>query len=445
MSDEHAALRDIPRKLWAYLLSRLLDTAATSGLVFIVGKQIYDMTEGRPEEQRLLYLGYLGLVQFIPTFVFAPFAGSLADRFDRRLVSAGGAAIYALLAMALYAYVRTDPTALAPIYVLMAVQGTTEAFQRPAARALPMDLSPETLITRVMALNAASWQTGAIVGPVLAGFLFATAIALPYLVFTAMFAVATISLLAIPPTEVERLKTDRRGGGQAIRDAIEGFRFIRKTPVLGAAISLDLFAVLFGGAVALLPAIADERLGVDAVGLGWLRAAISIGAASVTLTLAARPLSRRVGPILLWSVAVFGAGTIVLGITRNFVVAMIALLVLGGADSVSVFIRSTLVPLATPENMRGRVLALENVFIGASNELGGFESGATGALFGLVGAVIFGGAATLGVVAVFAFVFPALRHVDSFSDVRKTVTPALIPSVIPSGGRSDATEAPPSA
>jgi MFS family permease len=419
LNAETAPLRAVPGRLWFYLIARLLDTAATAGLVTIVGKQIFDMAteQGASEERVLFLLGVLGIVQFVPTFVFSPFAGSLADRFDRRFVSAGGVAVYMALSLVLFLYIRTDPVDLFPVYALMFVQGTTEAFQRPAARALPMDLSPENVITRVMALNAAAWQGGTIVGPVIAGFLFTVTIATPYLAFAFMFLVAGIALVLLPDPGVAKLTTGR-GGIQAIRDAVEGVRFVRGNPIISGAITLDLFAVLFGGAVALLPAIAEDRLGVDAVGLGWLRAAIGIGAATTTLSLAIRPLERRIGPILMGCVGLFGVGTIVLGATTSFAVAIAALLTLGAADAVSVYIRSTIVPLATPENMRGRVLAVENVFIGASNELGAFESGLTGSLFGLVGAVMFGGVATLVVVGVSIVAFPALAKVNSFSDVR---------------------------
>jgi predicted MFS family arabinose efflux permease len=189
---------------------------------------------------------------------------------------------------------------------------------------------------------------------------------------------------------------------------------VRSQPILLGAISLDLFAVLFGGAVALLPAIAQDRLGVGAVGLGWLRAAIGIGAGSVTIFLAVRPVTRRVGRTLLVSVALFGVGTVALGLTTSFVVAFLALAALAGADSVSVFIRSTLVPLVTPHDKRGRVLAVEAVFIGASNELGAFESGVVGQLLGPAAAVVLGGLGTLVVAALWWSVFPALRRVDRF-------------------------------
>jgi predicted MFS family arabinose efflux permease len=195
---------------------------------------------------------------------------------------------------------------------------------------------------------------------------------------------------------------------------MEGLRFVRGEPILFGAIALDLFAVLFGGAVALLPAIAEDRLGVGAVGFGWLRAATGIGAGAVTLYLARRPIERRVGRALLTAVAVFGVGTIALGLTRSYAVAFVALLVLSGADALSVFIRSTLVPLVVPQNKRGRVLAVEMVFIGASNELGAFESGVTGQILGPAGAVVLGGAATLAVAASWWRWFPALRDVDRF-------------------------------
>ncbi len=198
---------------------------------------------------------------------------------------------------------------------------------------------------------------------------------------------------------------------------MEGLRFIRRRPVLFGAIALDLFAVLFGGAVALLPAIAEDRLGVGNVGYGWLRAAPGIGAVALTVVLAVRPVRRRIGRTLLVVVAVFGVATIVFGFTRNYVVAFAALLVLSGADAISVFIRATLVPLATPDHMRGRVMAVENVFIGASNELGAFESGLAGTWLGIGPAVVLGGALTLGVVGLWWLLFPALRNIDRFEDV----------------------------
>ena len=222
-------------------------------------------------------------------------------------------------------------------------------------------------------------------------------------------------------------KLGTSGGRQALRDAMEGLRFMRRQPIVFGAISLDLFAVLFGGIVALLPAIAEDRLGVGAVGLGWLRAAVGIGGGIVALTMSVRPVRRHVGRVLLMVIAVFGVMSIVIGLTQTYAVAFVALVVASAADGVSVFIRSTVVPLATPEEMRGRVLAVENVFIGASNELGAVESGLTAAAFGLVGAVVLGGVGTLVVVGLWWRFFPcAARRRSIRRGARRCQRPAGI-------------------
>ncbi|MCB0969305.1 MAG: MFS transporter, partial [Ilumatobacter sp.] len=191
-----------------------------------------------------------------------------------------------------------------------------------------------------------------------------------------------------------------------------------RTPIVLAAISLDLFAVLFGGAVALIPAVAEDRLGVGDIAYGWLRAAPGIGAATMALVLAVRPVQRRVGPTLLVVVAIFGLGTVVFGLTTSYAVAFVALVVLSGADMVSMFIRGSIVPLATPNDQLGRVSAVEGVFIGASNELGAFESGVAARAFGLPWAIAGGGFITMGIAGAFAVLFPTLRRVDHFSDVK---------------------------
>jgi hypothetical protein len=257
---------------------------------------------------------------------------------------------------------------------------------------------------------------------VLLGFLYAADPVLPYLGMAVLIVVAGVAIAFVHVHPRDALPRAR----PSWREAVQGLPFIRRQPVLFGAISLDLFAVLFGGVVALLPAIAEDRLGVGAVGLGWLRAAGGLGAGAVTLGLAARPLTRRVGRTLLVVVATFGVLTIVLGLTRSYAVAFLAMAGLSAADAVSVFIRATLVPLVTPPDMRGRVLAVENVFIGASNELGAFESGVAGQLLGTAPAVVLGGAATLAVAALWWWRFPALRDVDRF--------PGAEPMVGSSGG-----------
>ena len=399
----------IPLRIKGLLIAFFLSAFAKIGQITIIGKQVYDMTG------RELDLGLIGLAEFLPAMLVAPLAGALADRVDRRRMFGFALSGEATVSALLFWYASTGPTAVLPIFWLVFLFGICSGFTAPSGRALLIDMSPTALVPRVVALEHVAFQAGLIAGPVAFGFLFVIGEPIPYLVAAFGLAAAVLILVVIPSAPVKRLETV--GIRQAVVDAILGMRFIRRTPVLFGAISLDLFAVLFGGAVALLPAIAEDRLGVGAVGLGWLRAAVGIGAGIVAVALSIRPIQRNIGRNLLTVVAVFGVGTIVLGLSRNYVVAFIAIMVLAGADAVSMFIRLTIVPLATPENMRGRVLALENVFIGASNELGAFESGVTAALLGLSGAIVFGGIGTLAVVALWAVLFPALRDLDRFDEV----------------------------
>jgi MFS family permease len=387
----------------------------------------------------------LGLVEFAPAALLVLVSGTLADRYDRRRLAAWGTFGQAAASAGIAWYAATGPTSVGPIFVLVFVSGIARALATPASRALPADIVVPSVVPWLMVRRSATWQIATIIGPVVGGVLYAVDLSLPFFVVVVLLLVAAFAMLAVRPlppdqlaiegvpTEAE-LDAERRAevlleagvemsegaivatapAKGTMSEAMEGLRFIRRQPVLLGAISLDLFAVLFGGAVALLPAIAEEQLHVGAVGLGWLRAATGIGAALVTLWLAWKPVSRNVGSVLLVAVAVFGVFTIVLGATTSFAVAFLALAILSGADAVSVFIRATLVPLITPNEMRGRVLAVENVFIGASNELGAFESGVVGQLLGTVPAVTLGGAATLAVAALWWKLFPGLRKVDRF-------------------------------
>lgn len=418
-SDATRATSRIPLSVYGLLLALFFSAFAVVGQITIVGKQVFDLTGN------VFDLGLLGLAEFIPIALLAPFTGALADRVDRRKVFAGALALEAAVSIGLFLYARSSPTSVAPIFAMVVVFGVARAFAAPSSRALPIDLAPPESLERVVALKSVAFQAGIITGPVVFGFLFVVDEPLPYLAAAAAFlaAIVTLAFVARPP--VRQLATT--GGRQALHDALEGLRFIRRQPIVFGAITLDLFAVLFGGVIALLPAIAEERLGVGAVGLGWLRAAVGLGAVVVAISLSIWPLRRHVGKVLLAVVGVFGIMTIVVGLTQSFVVAFVALMVASGADAVSVFIRTSLVPLATPEDMRGRVLAVENVFIGASNELGAVESGITAAVFGLVGAVLFGGFGTLVVVGLWWRFFPVLREVDRFDEVRRAAeahTPA---------------------
>ncbi|MDQ1432143.1 MAG: hypothetical protein QOF40_2745 [Actinomycetota bacterium] len=403
------------RSVVALLASVFGSSTALALLTTVLGKLVFDMTGSE------LDLGLLGLAEFAPAALLVFLTGTLADRVDRRRLAAVGLGLEAGFVALLAAYVATAPTATLPIFLLVIGFGTARAFATPATRALPADTVTAARLPWLTARQAATWQGASVVGPVVGGFLYVVDIWVPFAVAAGLVVVAAVVILFVDPHHRAVAAADRER--PSVHEAVEGLRFVRSQPILLGAISLDLFAVLFGGAVALLPAIAEERLGVGAVGLGWLRAAIGIGAGVVTVYLAIRPVSRRVGRTLLVSVALFGLGTIALGVTTSFVVAFVALLALSGADSVSVFIRSTLVPLVTPSDKRGRVLAVEAVFIGASNELGAFESGVVGQLLGPATAIVLGGAATLAVAAVWWGMFPALRSVDGFPAVADHTLP----------------------
>jgi MFS family permease len=412
------------RAVTMVLAAKLAEMAGTTALVTALGKQVYDLSG------RELDLGLLGLAEFAPAALLVLLTGSVADRHDRRRVAGAASFAESLAALAILAYVASSPQAVGPLFALTVAFGVARAFVAPAQRSLPADVVSPDRLPWLTARWAIVFQMGMVMGPASAGMLYAIDAQLAFAAIAVLFAISAICCLLIPrsrqPAVTEAAATDaaddiatgsRRSPatmGERLHDALEGLRLIRRQPILFGAVSLDLFAVLFGGAVALLPAIAEERLGVGPVGFGWLRAAPGIGASAMMILLAVRPIRQHVGRRLLAAVAVFGLGTILLGATTNYAVAFAALLLLAAADACSVFIRVTLVGLVTPHNARGRVLAVENVFIGASNELGAFESGVTGQLFGPAPAVALGGVATLAVAATWWHLFPALRNVDAF-------------------------------
>ena len=405
----------VPTGLRILIFVLFLARMAGSGLVAVVAFQLYEITG------RELDLGLLGLAQFIPVFFLSPFSGSLADRFDRRKVYAFGLALEGSVAVGMAVLSARGLSTAVPIFALTVLYGVARSVVAPSARSLPIDLSPPDLVGRVMAVRSTMFQVGTILGALIGAALYEVAPELPYWFTTGVYVAAIVTLTKVPRSSVVAMRVAARGMA-AFRQAFDGLRFIRRSPLLLSIITLDLFAVLLGGAVALIPAIAEQRLGVGAIGYGWLRAAIAIGAFGTSSFLAIRPLRRHAGRIMLISVAVFGVTTILFGITTNFVVAFLALTMMGGADAVSVLIRSSIVPLATPADMRGRVLAVENVFIGGSNELGAVESGVVGEWLGAPLAVITGGIGTLFVVAAWWKLFPVLRSVDRIEDVRPTTT-----------------------
>ena len=374
-----------------------------------LGKHIFDITG------RAIDIGWLGLAEFGPIALLVLVSGSVADRFNRKHVAALALAREMLCAIALVVYSLSDPTAVWPFFVIAVAFGISRAFLSPATRAMYPMVAPDGGLPPIIAMSSGVWTSAMIVGPAASGFLYSVA---PWVAYATTTALIFIGIIGIMRVQFEREPAPRDPDEKAtLRSAMEGLFFIRRTPILLAAISLDLFAVLFGGAIALLPAIAEEQLHVGDVAYGWLRASAGIGAAAMALFLSFKPLRRNVGKALLIAVGIFGAGTIVLGATHTYWIAFAAVLILSAADMVSVFIRGSIVPLVTPDSKRGRVSAVENVFIGATNELGAFESGAASQAFGTPAAVIGGGVATLGVVAVWWFGFKPLRDIDMFTDL----------------------------
>ncbi|MFM7080490.1 MAG: MFS transporter, partial [Actinomycetota bacterium] len=342
--------------------------------------------------------------------------GTVADRFNRKRISQIAMAGELASALLLMWYASTKPTSVFPIFVIAVLYGSSRAFLAPSMRPIAAAIAPEGRLPQMIALYSTVWTSAGIVGPAMSGFLYSASPVIAYGTGSALIliALATFSAVRVPATQRGADANER----PTLRSAVEGLRYIRRTPILFAAIALDLFAVLFGGAVALLPVIAEERLGVGNIAYGWLRAAAGIGAGAVALLLAIRPLRRNVGRWLLVAVAVFGVGTIVLGLTRTYWIAFVAILVIHGADMVSVFVRGSIVPLVTPDDKRGRVSAVENVFIGATNELGAFESGVAAQAIGVPATVVGGGVLTLGIVGVWWVKFKQLRDVDRFEDLK---------------------------
>ncbi len=387
-----------------YLLARFAAAIAVQMQTVAVGIQVYSLTHDP------LDLGLVGLSQFLPFIVCVLPAGHLADRRDRRAIVLGCLAVLASGALALTALALAGLRTPRPVFAVLVGFGIARAFMAPASNALVPNLVPREKFRSAVALNSSAWQLATILGPALGGTLYALAGApLVYGLVALLLGASVLGLTQVPARAAGAAPV-----GTSWRHVIEGIAFVwRRKSVLGA-ISMDLFAVLFGGATALMPAYAADVLKIGAAGIGWLRAAPGVGAALMAIALSLRPIHRRAGPAMMGGVALFGAATIVFGLSTEFWLSLGALAVLGAADMVSVFVRQVLIQLETPDAMRGRVGAVNSMFIGASNELGEFESGVTAAWWGLKPAVVIGGLATLGVAALWTRLFPALARLDRF-------------------------------
>src|SRR5271168_3521720 len=396
-----------------YEVARIFTVVSMEMISVAVGWQIYAITHSKFD------LGYVGLAQFLPGILLFLVSGHAADRFNRKKLLMLCYAAFGVCAL-LFLRVSLRPThSIGPIYAVLVLLGVVRSLNGPVSRALLPHLVPEEHFQNAVAWHSTIFQVGTILGPSLGGLIYAL-----FRGPTAVYATALACyMIAVACTIRIRFRPSARDREPiSLQTVLAGFAFIWKQKVVLGSISLDLFAVLLGGAVALLPVYAREILHTGPWGLGLLRSAPGVGAAAMAILLAYRPLKRRVGPAMLWCVAGFGVFTIIFGLSRSMVVSLLALILVGATDMVSIVIRATLVQLMTPDEMRGRVNAVDMVFIGASNQLGEFESGLTAHWFGTVPAVILGGSGTLVVIAIWAWRFPELRQADHMVSAQERAT-----------------------
>ena len=404
----------------AYWVARLAATIAQMAMVIVIGWQVYDIArETMDLKAAALRLGLIGLIQFVPLFALTLVTGWTADRVDRRWIARAAVLLELVCAAILAWHAWTGATTLMVLYFVAALLGVARAFAGPALGALAPNLVPREVLPNAIALSSIAWQSGAIAGPALGGYLYAAAPVAPYAASAALFLLALLCLMAIGPVARPELEE----GPNPWTQMVEGLRYVRHHRLVLGAISLDLFAVLLGGATAMLPVFARDVLHAGPEGLGHLRAAPALGATLTAAFFAFRPLKTEVGLKMLVAVAVFGGATIVFGFSRWMPLSLACLALLGAADMFSVYVRQSLIQLYTPDEMRGRVGAVSSLFISASNELGEAESGFLGALIGPVVAVIAGGVGAILVVVIWAWKFPELRLARSFDppDVAATI------------------------
>jgi MFS family permease len=388
---------------------RALSITASEMQSVAVGWQVFEITH------RPLDLGYVGLVQFLPAVLLSIPAGHAADRFDRRAVLLTCYASYALCSALLFLQARNGSSVL-PIFAVLLLVGITRAFSGPASQSLVPELVSEEHFGNAVAWAASIFQASTVLGPALGGLIYGWAHG-AHTVYGAAACVYITAFLFVLMMHVRTGRMEKKD--VSVETLLAGFRYVWQEKIILGSISLDLFAVLLGGAVALLPVYAQDILHVGPRGLGVLRSMPAAGAALMAVLLAHRPLRRRSGAVMFIAVAIFGISTIVFGFSHSIWISLVALFVVGASDMISVVVRSTLVQIATPPEMRGRVSAVNLLFIGASNELGQFESGITAQWMGAVPAVVFGGVGTLVVVGLWLRLFPQLRNMDRLIPVRE--------------------------
>ncbi|MDG5489733.1 MFS transporter [Sphingomonas sp. BGYR3] len=426
----------------AYWLARLSGTLAQMAMVIVIGWQVYDIArQTMGVKESAFYLGLIGVAQFLPLLVLSLVAGWVADRVDRRLIARAALLLEAGCAAALAWMTWSGIIALPALFTIAALLGVARAFAGPSLSALAPNLVPAAVLPTAIAMSSVSWQTGAVLGPALGGYLYAANPALPYAVSAALFAFSVAMLSLVRPINAQ----GKPSGGNPWQQMVEGLTYVRRNRLVFGAISLDLFAVLFGGVTALLPVYARDILMVGSEGLGHLRGAPSLGAVLVAIGFSIRPLRNNVGQRMLWAVAVFGAMTALFGLAGpifywamgpaaighdyapGVALSLLALVVLGAADMISVYVRSSLIQLSTPDAMRGRVGAVSTLFISGSNELGEARAGFFAAVIGPVAATAVGGVLAVAITGLWAYIFPELRRARNFETVKTLEFPPVEP------------------
>jgi MFS family permease len=394
-----------------YWTGRFLTTIATLIQSVTVGWEVYVVArQTMSVEQSSFMVGMVGLAQFVPMFALALLAGETADRYDRRKILLACSSLQFICAIAFTLWTLFDHSSLTALFIIAGFFGIARAFSMPAGTSLAPTLVPAEILPQAIAWNTLSVQGGMVLGPWLGGILCAIAPVYAHATAGALYFVAIINCFILLNLNINARAQHK--SGRRLTMIKEGLAYLWSNKIVLGAISLDLFAVFLGGATALLPVFAKDVLHIGADGFGLLRSGPALGGGLVTLVLSVRPVRRHAGPWMLLAVTVFGIATIVFALSRSIVLSMIMLVILGAADSISVFVRQSLVQIVTPDHMRGRVSAVSGLFISASNELGEFESGVAARLLGPVGAIIFGGVGSIAVTALWAKLFPALRKAD---------------------------------
>jgi MFS family permease len=400
--DRFAAFRH--RSYTRFFLARFFSAFAVQIISVAVGWQMYD------ETRNPLYLGLIGLFQFLPSLLLILVTGTVADRYNRRMIVAMCMVVGAACCAALLALTIAQSFTPWVVFAILVVFGIERAFMGPAVQSLGPNLVPEEDLPNAVAWNSSSWQTASILGPVNGGLLYGVSAVSAYSIAFLLLVLSGVLIFMIP-------KPAQRNSANKVswEQILAGFKFISQEKVVLGAISLDLFAVLLGGAVALMPIFARDILDLGPWGLGMLRAGPGVGAIIVAIWLAFHPIRHHAGLAMFIGVALFGVGTLIFGLSVTPWLSIAALMLMGASDMISVYVRETLIALWTPDEVRGRVNAVNMVFVGASNELGEFRAGTMASVFGAVPAVVIGGIGTLGVAIIWSLGFPKLRKIDSLA------------------------------